>query len=662
MSGKRTYYITTPIYYPSNQLHIGHAYVTVAGDAMARYKRLRGYDVMYLTGTDEHGQKILKNATAAGKTPQEFVDGIVEGIQELWKKLDISYDDFIRTTQERHKKVVQKIFKRLVDQGDIYLGEYEGWYCVECESFFTDRQAKDAKCPDCGRPVEKIREKSYFFRMSKYVDRLLKYYEENPHFIMPESRKNEMIQNFIKPGLEDLSVSRTTFDWGIKVPDDPEHVVYVWLDALTNYITAIGYLSDDPAEREKFEKYWPADVHLVGKDIVRFHTIYWPIFLMALGLPLPKQVFGHGFFTVRGEKMSKSKGNVVNPVHLIDRYGLDPIRYYLLREVPFGADGVFTPEAFIERTNADLANDLGNLLHRTLTMVDKYFDGNAPGLVENGTEHDEALRRLAVGTVKRVEDAMENLQFSVALTAIWELVRAGNRYIELTQPWNLAKDPEKKHILGSVLHHLLEVLRMVSVMIRPFLTQTPKKMWEQLGIAEGPLTEWDSLYAFGALPAGTRTHKGNPIFPRLDTKAEVEAILSMISSGAVPSGQAEPKGEPKKEEKPAEETEGIITIDDFFKVDLRVAEVVEAEPVKNANRLLKLQLDLGTERRQVVSGIAEYYRPEELVGQKVLCVANLKPVKLRGELSQGMILAASEGGRLVLATVSGDIPNGTRVK
>ena len=653
---KKTFYITTPIYYPNSHLHIGHAYSTVAGDAMARYKRLRGYDVMYLTGTDEHGQKIQKSAEAAGKDPQTFVDEIVAGIQKLWGALDISYDDFIRTTEPRHKKVVQKIFQKLLDQGDIYLGEYEGWYCVPCESFFTDRQAEGGKCPDCGRDIQKIKEKSYFFRMSKYVDKLLAFYEENPDFIQPESRKNEMIQNFIKPGLEDLSISRTTFDWGIPVASDPEHVVYVWLDALTNYITAIGYLSDDEEQRARFEKYWPADVHLVGKDIVRFHTIYWPIFLMALGLPLPKKVFGHGFFQVMGEKMSKSKGNVIDPIPLIERYGLDSVRYYLLREVPFGADGVFTPEAFVERANADLSNDLGNLLHRTLAMLNKYFDGVVPERVENATEHDQKLVEKARETVHKVEEAMEELQFSVALSAIWELVRFGNRYIEATQPWNLAKDEEKRSTLGSVLYHLLEELRMVSILIQPFMTQAPAKMWEQLGIEDANLTTWDSLYTFGALKPGTKTKKGQPIFPRLDVKSEVEEILKMIGN----TQQVQQKEEKKQEKQ--KKTEGLISIDDFARVELHVAEVLEAEPVEKADRLLKLQLDLGSEKRQVVSGIAKHYQPEELKGMKVICVTNLKPVKLRGELSEGMILAASEGERLVLATVSGDIPNGTRIK
>lgn len=649
----KTFYITTPIYYPNSNLHIGHAYTTVAGDAVARYKRLRGYDVMYLTGTDEHGQKIQKSANAAGKDPQSFVDEIVEGIQKLWGKLDISYDDFIRTTEPRHTKIVQKIFQKLLNQGDIYLGEYEGWYCVDCESFFTDRQAKDGNCPDCGRPIQKIKEQSYFFRMSKYADRLLTYYNENPDFIQPESRKNEMIQNFIKPGLEDLSISRTTFDWGIPVPSDPKHVVYVWLDALTNYITAIGYMADDAEQEARFDKYWPANVHLVGKDIVRFHTIYWPIFLMALDLPLPEKVFGHGFFQVMGEKMSKSKGNVIDPVPLIERFGLDSVRYYLLREVPFGADGVFTPDAFVERVNADLANDLGNLLHRTLTMVNKYFHGAVPERVEDATEYDQKLIDKVYETIEKVESSMEELQFSVALASIWELVRFGNRYIEVIQPWNLAKDEGKRHILGSMLYHLLEELRIISILLQPFLTQAPAKMQAQLGIDDSSLTSWNSVKTFGAMKPGTRTKKGQPIFPRLDVEKEVEAIYKMIGS----TQQKEGKNKTEPNEK-----EGLISIDEFFKVELHVAEVIEAEPVKKADRLLKLKLDLGSEKRQVVSGIAKYYKPEELVGMKLICVKNLKPVKLRGELSEGMILAASEGDQLVLATVAGEIPNGTRVK
>ncbi|TFB21050.1 methionine--tRNA ligase [Filobacillus milosensis] len=648
----KTFYITTPIYYPSGNLHIGHAYTTVAGDAMARYKRLRGYDVMYLTGTDEHGQKIQRKAADDGVTPQQYVDNIVNGIQDLWSKLDISHDDFIRTTQDRHKEIVEKIFDRLVKQGDIYLDEYEGWYCTPCESFFTDRQLEDGNCPDCGRPVEKVKEESYFFRMSKYVDRLVEFYDQNPEFIQPEARKNEMLNNFIKPGLEDLAVSRTTFDWGIKVPGDPKHVIYVWIDALTNYITALGYNTD---QDEKYQKYWPADVHLVGKEIVRFHTIYWPIMLMALDLPLPKKVFAHGWLLMKDGKMSKSKGNVVDPVDLIDIYGLDALRYYLLREVPFGSDGVFTPEAFVERTNYDLANDLGNLLNRTVAMINKYFDGEIPNLKADETEFDTNLKQLAEQTRQDVEDAMENMQFSVALTTLWQFVSRTNKYIDENEPWVLAKDDSKKERLGNVMAHLVESLRQIAIMLQPFLTSTPKNIFEQLGIADEELQAWESLNQFGAYKNGEVVKRGTPIFPRLDTEREVEAIKKMMTKNSKP--QPEPE-EPKEEEQSDE-----ITIDDFFKVDLRVAEVVKAEKVKKADKLLKLQLDVGEEKRQVVSGIAKYYEPEELVGRKVVLVANLKPVKLRGELSQGMVLAGEDdSGNLSLASVDQTLPNGAKIK
>lgn len=661
MSQRKTFYITTPIYYPSDKLHIGHAYTTVAGDAAARYKRLRGFDVMYLTGTDEHGKKIEQKAGEKGVTPQQFVDGIVAGIKDLWKKLDISYDDFIRTTDERHKKSVQKIFKQLLDQGDIYLDTYEGWYCVPCESYILDRQLVDGNCPDCGRPVEKVKEKSYFFRMSKYADRLLRYYEENPDFIQPESRKNEMINNFIKPGLEDLAVSRSTFQWGIPVPGDPEHVIYVWIDALSNYITALGYGSDDES---KYEKFWPADVHLVGKEIVRFHTIYWPIMLMALGLPLPKKVFGHGWLLMKDGKMSKSKGNVVDPVTLIDRYGLDALRYYLLREVPFGSDGTFTPESFIERINFDLANDLGNLLNRTVAMIDKYFAGVVPALVPGATAYDESLQEAARTAVGKAEEALEKLEFSTALSAIWALVSRTNKYIDETQPWVLAKDEANRAALGSVMYHLAEALRIVSILLQPFLTATPQNIWVQLGLAAGELTAWDSAKRFGLLPPGTRVVKGDPLFPRLDVEQEVAYIVQAMGGAAAKVAQATPvPAKPQEVSAKAEpEAKDEIGIDDFAKVELRVAKVLAAEPVPKADKLLKLQLDLGSETRQVVSGIAKFYKPEELVGRKVICVTNLKPVKLRGETSQGMILAASEGDRLTLATVAEDIPVGAIVK
>lgn len=646
---KQSYYITTPIYYPSSALHIGHAYTTVAADTMARYKRMRGFDVFFLTGSDEHGQKIERTAHSQGQEPGAYVDEIVAGFKRLWSALGISNNDFLRTSEQRHKEVVQALFERIAAQGDIYKAHYEGWYCTPCETLWTERQAAEGNCPDCGRPVELLREESFFFRMGKYQDRLLQHIEQHPEFIQPVSRRNEMV-NFIKQGLEDLCISRTTFQWGIPVPKQEGHVIYVWFDALANYLTGIGYLRD----QEKFDHFWPADVHLVGKDIVRFHTIIWPTILMAAGLELPRQIFGHGWLLLEGGKMSKSKGNVIDPLVLIEKYGVDAVRYYLLKELLSGLDGHYSEEALVNRMNVDLANDLGNLFSRSLAMVERYCQGRIPACGVLSVA-DQEVAGLAANIVIETENHLERLDFANALGAIWKLVARCNKYVDESAPWNLARDPENQPALHTVLYVLAECLRQITVLCSPFMPSLAPRAWVQLGIDQQPaLQSWNSLQ-WGRLPAGTEIKRGPGLFPRIEIKAEEEGPAE---APAVPV----PVVLPAKPEPVVSAAKAQISYDDFSRLDLRVVRVLEAKRVEKADRLLQLTVDLGSEQRTIVAGIAQHYAPEQLLGKKLVLLANLEPARIRGIRSEGMLLAASDEQGLEVLSLDSDIALGSRVK
>ncbi|HKL94049.1 MAG TPA: methionine--tRNA ligase [Clostridia bacterium] len=651
------FYITTPIYYPSGKWHIGTCYTTVICDAIARFKRMQGFDVFYLTGTDEHGQKIEQSAKEHGLSPKEWVDIQSENLKKLWKLYGISYDKFIRTTDEDHEKAVSKIFQKLYDSGDIYKSEYEGWYCVPCESFWTESQLKDGKCPDCGRDVTLTKESSYFFRLSKYTDRILKLFEENPEFLEPKTRQNEMINSFLKPGLQDLAVSRTSFKWGIPVPFDNDHVIYVWIDALTNYITALGYLADDDSN---FKKYWPADIHMMAKEIVRFHSIIWPSILMGLGLPLPKRVYGHGWLMLGGDKISKSKGNIVDPVELASRFGVDAIRYYLLREVPFGQDGLYTNELLIKRINIDLANMLGNLVSRTSAMVVQYFDGVLPSKGTKG-EFDEELISITENAYAKVAKKMDELNIPDALQEIFEIVSCANKYIDQTTPWALNKNSDKDR-LGTVLYNLCEAIRVIAVLLKPFMIDAPNKIFEAFSISE-KLQGFDSIQKFGAEISGSKVVKSPVLFQRIDIEKELK---SMEEYAIAEHAKTEVTKKMENSSDSAKEKINVvdiaeITIDDFKKIELKVGLVVKAEKVEKADKLLKLTVEIGDEIRTIASSIAEYYTAEEITNKQVVVVTNLKPAKFRGIESQGMLLCAINDKDLCLVAPIKKMPSGSVV-